>query len=76
MITVFLFGQLKDIIGNSRLDLADMADTDSLTKQLKQRFPLLENMKFALSVDRKLISENTSLNPDSEIALLPPFSGG
>jgi sulfur-carrier protein len=76
MITIFLFGQLKDIVGNSRLDLDDIADTDSLTKELKQRFPLLENMKFALSVDRKIISGNTSLNPNSEIALLPPFSGG
>jgi len=76
MITIFLFGQLKDIVCNSRLDLDDIADTDSLTKELKQRFPLLENMKFALSVDRKIISENTSLNPNCEIALLPPFSGG
>jgi molybdopterin synthase sulfur carrier subunit len=76
MNSILLFGPLKEIIGKSRLEWANISDTDSLQRKLIQEFPQLETMQFVMAVDRKIIAENISLNPQSEIALLPPYSGG
>ena len=37
---------------------------------------MFENKEFVFAIDQKLIHENILINPNSEIALLPPFSGG
>jgi molybdopterin synthase sulfur carrier subunit len=39
-------------------------------------FPAIAGAKFVIAVDKKVISENTILQGNSTIALLPPFSGG
>lgn len=51
-------------------------DSDELLEALGKTFPILEDLKFSLAVDRQLVQKNTQLNGTEEIALLPPFSGG
>ncbi|MCE3259179.1 MAG: molybdenum cofactor guanylyltransferase [Bacteroidetes bacterium] len=75
-IKVLLFGLLAEYCGSRNVTLSDVADTDELLKQLGMRFPRLSSMKFTVSVDRRIIHKNTLLNGESEVALLPPFSGG
>jgi len=74
-INVIIFGQLADIAGSS-LALENIADTQSLVKELHTRYPALAHAKYALAVDRRIVNENTALSENSTIALLPPFSGG
>ena len=72
---VILFGKLADIAGNS-VSVDDVADTDSLVNRLHKDYPALADAKYLIAVDKQVIKENTSLNSNSVVALLPPFSGG
>ncbi|MBD0279534.1 MAG: MoaD/ThiS family protein [Flavisolibacter sp.] len=73
---IILFGQLAEIAGNSNLVLEDVADTNELLQKLQSCYPALAHSKYRVAVDKKMISENTTLSNDTTVALLPPFSGG
>lgn len=73
-IKVILFGRLADIAGNSVSVSA--TDTDSLIKILHKDYPALASIKYLVALDKQIITENTVLNNNSIVALLPPFSGG
>ena len=70
-----MFGKLVDIAGNS-VSVDDAKDTDSLVNSLNKTYPALANTKYVIAVNKKIINQNTTLDNNSEIALLPPFSGG
>jgi len=72
---IILFGQLADIAGSS-VFVNGVADTDSLITALHNAYPALAEAKYVIAVDKEVINSNTSLNDNSVVALLPPFSGG
>ena len=74
-ITIIIFGRLTDTAGSS-LALENIADTNSLVKELHIRYPALADARYLVAVDKKVANENTTLTEDSIVALLPPFSGG
>jgi molybdopterin synthase sulfur carrier subunit len=69
------FGQIAEITGSTDLQM-QAEDSMSLRQTLIQQFPQLRDKKFAIAVNKQLITENTSFNENDTIALLPPFSGG
>jgi molybdopterin synthase sulfur carrier subunit len=69
------FGQIAEITGSTDLQM-QAEDSMSLRQALIQQFPQLRDKKFAIAVNKQLITENTSFNENDTIALLPPFSGG
>ncbi len=71
-----VFGQLKDIINDENILIDDVNDMQDLKKYLYKLFPALKEKEFVVAVNKKIIYENISLQPDAEIALLPQFSGG
>lgn len=73
---IIIFGQLTDITGEQNLVVSDVNDTDQLMVKLNKMFPDMAGAKFVIAVDKQVVSENTVLNSNSTIALLPPFSGG
>ena len=74
-IKIILFGKLADIADNS-VSVTNVADTDRLVDALHKDYPALANTKYVIAVDKQVIKENTVLNNNSTVALLPPFSGG
>lgn len=74
-ITIITFGQLTEL-SSAKITLENIADTDTLQQRLVEQYPALLNVKFAIAVDKRVISSNTLINETSAIALLPPFSGG
>lgn len=74
-VQVLFFGKLVDIAGSS-LVLNNVTSTDELLDQLRLQFPALAAEKYIVAVDKKTITENTSLTDSCTVALLPPFSGG
>lgn len=74
-VQVLFFGKLVDIAGSS-LVINNVASTDELLDQLRLQFPTLAAEKYIVAVDKKTITENTSLTDNCTVALLPPFSGG
>jgi len=75
-ITVKVFGQLTDVVGNDIINVDDIADTDSLIKTLQSKYPVLISSKYRVAVNRNIVQSNTPVQQDAEVALLPPFSGG
>jgi molybdopterin synthase sulfur carrier subunit len=75
-ISLLAFGQVAGITGDNFSISEQVTDTDGLKALLQNRYPALGHIKYALAVNKKLVHENTSLNGDVTIALLPPFSGG
>ena len=76
MINVLLFGMIKDITGSNNILLNEVNDTNELIHKLHSMFPLLTEAKYIIAVNRDVIQENTVLQENAEVALLPPFSGG
>lgn len=73
---IMVFGQLEDITGASIISIDVVTDTEQLLNSLYIRFPQLKEKKILIAVDQKIIQENTVINDQSTVALLPPFSGG
>jgi molybdopterin synthase sulfur carrier subunit len=74
-VRVVPFGQLTDIMGKAHLEF-DAADTQALQQVLENKYPGLRDRKYAIAVNREIVSANTILPEDAEVALLPPSSGG
>lgn len=67
---------LAERLPESEFEFPYQNDSDELLKALKKNYPFLEDLQFSLAVDKQLVQENTPLEGNEEIALLPPFSGG
>ncbi|MDQ2752470.1 MAG: MoaD/ThiS family protein [Bacteroidota bacterium] len=78
--TIQLFGIAKEMIGDKKLTLTDDTNISSvgeLKEQLSKQFPkLLSLQSWAIAVDSEYANDNTTVDKRSEIALLPPVSGG
>lgn len=75
-INILFFGQLAEVTGTSSQKLSGISDTDALKNRLQIQFPALESLTYSIAVNKKMIQQNTTLKPEDEVALLPPFSGG
>lgn len=75
-ITIKTFGMVAEKMGCQELTLPGIEDTEQLLSCIYRMYPALERVKFAIAVNRKVVHVKTRLYPGSEIALLPPFSGG
>ena len=71
-----VFGQIADIIGSNSFEVTNIAHTDELVKNLQEKYPSLKKSTYKIAVNRNIIQTNTTLLPNAEVALLPPFSGG
>ncbi len=71
---------LRDIVGTDRLqiELPESATGNDLWDVLCQRYPALEPYRAITRIARnhQFIAESEPLDPEDEIALIPPVSGG
>jgi molybdopterin converting factor small subunit len=75
-VDVKIFGYLAEIIGEESLSFQGIPDTERLINHLIERYPAMGNARFACAVNLKIITANTPLSDNCEVAILPPFSGG
>lgn len=73
-VNVIAFGQIAEITGKTLTVSAH--DIEALQAELKERYPELGTKKYALAINKKMVSGNTPLNANDIVALMPPFSGG
>lgn len=73
---VTFFGRLAETVGAENIILPAAEDTDSLLREILARFPALSESPLIVAVDRRTVTANTPLKPDSEVVLMPPYSGG
>lgn len=76
---VKLFGISREIVGESLLHIqgGDIKTVAALKTWLAERYPRLAEIKsFAISVDHEYAQDAQLIHPGSEVALIPPVSGG
>ena len=74
-IRVISFGKIAGITGPD-VSVKNVTDTDSLRALLEESYPALKETKYVIAVNKDLVRDNKPLQAGSEVALLPPFSGG
>jgi molybdopterin synthase catalytic subunit/molybdopterin converting factor small subunit len=79
-VRVLFFGMLKDLAGKSGevVELHEGASVLDLLAHYEERIPALRKSlpSLAVAVNQQYSGTETKLNPDDEVALLPPVSGG
>jgi molybdopterin converting factor subunit 1 len=80
IVTVKLFARARELAerGEVRVDVPDGATVAQLRRQLREDVPALTGMldRCAVAVDEEFANEDTILRETSEVALIPPVSGG
>jgi molybdopterin synthase sulfur carrier subunit len=78
-ITLKYFGLIADITNTNeelfRLEKSDYTTTD-LMQQLHEKYTGLQNVSFAIAVNKSITTTEININNNDTIALLPPFAGG
>lgn len=72
---VLLFGSIAEKAGSALLQV-EASSVTMLRLELVQRIPELRSMRYAIAVDRMVITDDRELTGTEEIAVLPPFAGG
>ena len=73
---LLIFGKLTDIFGADNYTMESVATVSELKKKLEQAFPSLQNYVYLVVINNEIAQENATIPSDSEVALLPPYSGG
>jgi molybdopterin converting factor subunit 1 len=79
-VQVKLFAAARELAGSDKLELeiAERATLAELRMAIAKEFPALQKIlpHTLWAVDAEYARENTKINERSEIALIPPVSGG
>lgn len=79
-VTVLFFAQARDHAGRGKetIEVSENARVADALALVRQRYPALEPLwpHLAIAVDGELAGADARVRPGSEIALLPPVSGG
>lgn len=77
---ILLFGITRDITGSRKLTISpeqQPGTVGDLKIWLGQQFPALKQLSsLAIAVDSEYAEDELAINNTSEIALIPPVSGG
>lgn len=77
-VNVLAFGIAKEILGTSHLAIEfDGNTSEDLKIFLEKQFPRLKQLPtYLLAVNSEYSSNETAVNSNDEIAIIPPVSGG
>jgi len=75
-VEILLFGRLTELVGLTHFQMENVLDTDALTAVLSEKYPSLQQVKYQVAVNQKVINSNVALADGMTVALMPPFSGG
>lgn len=75
-IRVLAFGQIAEIMQEHVCHMPLVDTVFTLKAHLAKIYPLLNEIEYLVSVNKKIVSTDFVLEAENEVALLPPFSGG
>ncbi len=75
-IKVKAFGKLAEIIGQEEFYIQKQDKIGSVRQNLILDFIELKDISFQVAMNHKIVSDDSSMEECTELALLPPFSGG
>jgi len=78
--TVHLFARARDLVAKDKVivELPPGATVADLRQRLSEDYPALKSLleTSALAINNEFADDSLSVSPGTEIALLPPVSGG
>jgi molybdopterin converting factor small subunit len=72
---VMLFGSIAEKAESGMVSI-DATSVGELRQALIARIPELIGMRYAIAVDRRVVTDDRALTGAEEVAVLPPFAGG
>ena len=78
-ITIFAFGIAKEIFENASADieLKEQTTVYDLKAIVEEKFPALKELgSYMIAVNNEYADNQTIINVDDEVAIIPPVSGG
>ena len=78
-VAILTFGIAKEIVGapSFYFEMEEGATVNDLKQQLEKTFPRLKALSsYRIAVDSEFAGEEQSIHHYSEIAIIPPVSGG
>jgi molybdopterin converting factor subunit 1 len=78
-INILAFGIVREIAGNTsiRVPIEGSISARDMKARLEQQFPRLKELKsFMIAVNGNYATPDTMINPEDEVAIIPPVSGG
>jgi sulfur-carrier protein len=75
-ITIKAFGMIAEKIDCSEKQMDISGNIADLKKQLSEIYPQLRDFTYTIAVNKRIATDETVLEKNHEIALLPPYSGG
>lgn len=75
-IEIMFFGQLTDKTGCALVVIDNPGTISQLKKIVIDTYPNLVNAKFTIALNNKMVLDETVINENAKIAIMPPFSGG
>lgn len=76
---LILFGISREIVGAKVLKVAaeNVGTVGALKEWLKQQYPQIEKLSsLAIAVNSEYADDSQVINSESEVAIIPPVSGG
>lgn len=73
---VHFYGRLADLCETNSIELETAETIFQLKEQVELMFPVLKGQKYLIANNKRISSENENISFNSEIALMPPYSGG
>jgi molybdopterin synthase sulfur carrier subunit len=78
-VKVLLFGIVREIAGSPelRLEYPQPICVDELLENVKEKYKKLRSLKsIVVAVNNEYAKPDQIINPDDEIAIIPPVAGG
>ncbi|NNC70727.1 MAG: MoaD/ThiS family protein [Flavobacteriaceae bacterium] len=77
-IQLLLFGIIRDIVGENKLDLTISKGTtvEKLKRQLATTYFELSNYDYSVAINEAYAKADMELKNNDTVALIPPVSGG
>ncbi len=75
-IKIITFGKIADILPEQEWVIDSLETAGELRGQLEAKYPDLKSLRYLIAVDKRIADDESPLEDKSEVALLPPFSGG
>lgn len=71
-----LFGMLQEKIG-AEIELNELvSNVSELRAMLEKKYIYMNGINYLVAINKTIATDETMITNDSEIAILPPFSGG
>lgn len=77
-VNVLAFGIAKEVFGTNHLAIEfDGSTSEDLKQSLEKQFPRLKHLPtYLLAINSEYTTDETIINSNDEIAIIPPVSGG